>query len=224
MRSRFQESFASLTQAAKEGFDISKTLRGRKRSFSHLVDRAPSQQSAQDVNYAAPAMNQSQPRYPPYSSSDRRVSQPELLSEQRYALPLALPRPFATPSVQDPINDFQPQDLLALGQPYLHSSAGLASHDYGPAISSAGTSSNFSERLASPRYGQPARTMSWDASQQNQQNPEVGIDNPSTGHSVSPNVRAPLFQAQAPFNPDVSTFSTSISRQAFDLDYSSNLR
>lgn len=221
VRSRFQKSFASLTQAAKEGFDISKTSRGRKRSFSHIRDRAPSLQSVQEMDYAV--MEQSQPRYPGHPSAERKVSQPDL-PEHRYGLPQPFPRPFATSAVQDTISDFQPQDLLALSQPYVHSNAGLPLNDYGPAIPSAGTSSNFSERLTSPRYGQPARTMSWDNLQRNQQNPAAEFDHPSSSHSAGINVPAPSFQAQTPFNPDVSVFSTSISRQAFDLDYSSNLR
>ena len=222
VRSRFQQSFASLTQAAKEGFDISKTSRGRKRSFSHLRDRAPSLQSVQEMDYSVPAMEQSQPRYPGHPPAERRVSQPDL-PEHRYGLPQPFPRPFAA-SVQDPISDFQPQDLLALSQPHVHSNAGLLTHDYGPAIPSTGTSSNFDERLTSPRYGQPARTMSWDSLQRNQQNPAAEFDHPSSGRSAGINAPASSFQAQTPFNPDVSVFSTSISRQAFDLDYSSNLR
>lgn len=228
VRGRFQQSFASLTNAAKEGFELSKTSRGRKRSFSHLVDRAPSLQSAQDLDYSGPSMeSQTGTRYSGDSQADKTVLQPVPHAEHRYPQQLPQPptftRPLTTPSIQDTMSEFQPQDLLALSQPYLHSHVRLPTHDYGPPIPSVGTSSNFSERMASPRYSQPANTISWDNLQRDQRNP-MGFDQPGASHPTGLGVRAPSLAEQTPFNPDASTFSTSISRQAFDLDYSSNLR
>jgi hypothetical protein len=224
VRGRFQESFASLTEVAKEGFELSKTSRGRKRSFSHLIDGATSLRSTHDLDLTRPSMeSQSRTRYSADSYADNTISQPEALAPQRLLQPPRFTRPFATPSMQDSMNDFQPQDLLALSQPYLHSQARLPTHGFVPPIPSVGGSSNFSERMASPRYSQPLNTMSWSDLQRDQRNSASDFSN--TGINLSASAAGPVpFAEQTPFNPDASTFSTSISRQAFDLDYSSNLR
>lgn len=224
VRQRFQESFASLTEVAKGGFELSKSSRGRKRSFSHLIDGATSLRSAQDLDLTRPSTeSQSRTRYSVDSYADNTIAQPEVLVQQRLPQSSAGARPFAIPSMQDSMSDFQPQDLLALSQPYLHSQARLPSYGYGPPIPSVGSSSNLSERMASPRYSQPMNTMSWNDLQRDQRN--SGAEFSNTGINLTTNGAAPApFAEQTPFNPDASTFSTSISRQAFDLDYSSNLR
>lgn len=217
LRERFQQTFGDLTHAAKEGPESLKSSRGRKRSYSQIIDRASSLQSGQDLDFSnQPTDFDAQMRY----SIDGSTNDNHAI-HQLGAPPLSTPS-LSTPPVRD-TTEFHPQDLLALSQPYLHANSRLPSHNFGNTMLPTGTFGNHSEALSSPRMGQTMNNMAWNDLQR-------GSDD-STRHSGTTKAlatgfgpRDPPYLEQTPFNPDTSTFSTSISRQAFDLDYSSNLR
>lgn len=215
LRDRFQQSFGDLTHAAKEGSEALKSSRGRKRSYSQIIDRASSLQSGQDLDFGNQTTDfDAQMRY----SVDPSTND---IHATFGAPPLSTPS-LPTPPVRD-ATEFHPQDLLALSQPYLHSNSKLPSHDFSSTMLPPGPFSNHNQTLPSPRLGQTINSMSWNTLQRG---PDDGMHPSGTSKAIATGFgpRDPPYLEQTPFNPDTSTFSTSISRQAFDLDYSSNLR
>lgn len=218
LRERFQQSFGDLTHAAKEGSESLRSSRGRKRSYSQIIDRAASLQSTQDLDSVSRPTD-----FDAHMQYSGDTSTADINAAQQFgALPLPVP-PISTPAIRDTTSEFHPQDLLALSQPYLHSNPRMSSHGLGSAMLSTGTFNNHSESLTSPSLGQTMSNMSWDNLQRGRDGSTHSAATPkafATGFAP----RDTPFLEQTPFNPDTSTFSTSISRQAFDLDYSSNLR
>ncbi|KAJ9125355.1 hypothetical protein QFC22_000315 [Naganishia vaughanmartiniae] len=226
LRNSFQQCFGDLTNAAREGPESLKSSRGRKRSHSQIIDRPPSLQSTSDFGHNLPPASLDTPkRHDESGQGDFVPADTDAMAIHVSAQSSTLPQS-SFGAMQDkihpPVADFQPQDLLALSQPYYHPSARLTSNDFGPPISSAQTSSHLANRMISPNgFGptldgyniQPAHTVNTHS-----------LNDFREGQMSGSARRGSQFLEHTPFNPDASTFSTSISRQAFDLDYSSNLR
>jgi hypothetical protein len=218
LRERFQQSFGDLTHAAKEGSESLKSSRGRKRSYSQIIDRASSLVSAQDLDYGS-----HQTEFDAHMQYSADSATADMNATHQFgAPPLTVPS-LPTPPIRDTATEFHPQDLLALSQPYLHSNPRLPSQNFGSTLMSTGTFSNHSESQPSPRSGPTINNTSWNNLQRG---PEDTMHTSGSSKALATGFgpRDTAYMEQAPFNPDTSTFSTSISRQAFDLDYSSNLR
>jgi len=236
IRERFQQYFGDLTHAAREGPESLKSSRGRKRSYSQLIDRPPSLQSTSDLGYNLPQVSLDTPKRhdTPLQYTTGHSGEPSYIPTngdnttiETGVQPPTLPRR-SIDAIQNgmhtSVTDFQPQDLLALSQPYFHPSARLSSNNFAPAISSAGSTSHLNDRITSPNgFGQTLvnNSMPWANLQHSQ---PAHMDGLREGQASGSTGRGSEFLEQTSFNPDASTFSTSISRQAFDLDYSSNLR
>ncbi|KAJ9109012.1 hypothetical protein QFC21_000338 [Naganishia friedmannii] len=239
LRDRFQQYFGDLTHAAREGSESLKASRGRKRSYSQIIDRPHSLQFTGDFGYNIVSVGVETPKRhdtPTHyntSKSGERDSAPTngAISTVNLNMQPSALSSSAVDAVQDKIvpqvADFHPQDLLALSQPYYHPSARLSSNSFGPAISSVGTSSHPGDSTISPHgleHTLGGNSMPWVNLQPTQTANTPLFSDFRDGLASGSARRESQFLEQTPFNPDASTFSTSISRQAFDLDYSSNLR